>query len=76
MEKLEIKKISCPLFSITHVDGQDIVVIDDESAIPDEYVKVKTEISPDKNAIKKALKEGAEVSGCRLARGKSSIRIK
>ena len=35
----------------------------DESAIPSEYLKTKTEISPDKTAIKKAIKAGKEVAG-------------
>jgi hypothetical protein len=76
MEACEIKKITCPLFSITLVDGRDSVAISDESLIPDEFVNVKTVISPDKNAIAKALKEGIEVSGASLQKGKSSIRIK
>lgn len=76
MEAADIKKISCPLFTITHVDGSDIVEITDESALPDDYVSVKTTVSPDKNLIKKALKDGYEVSGARLGKGKSSIRIK
>lgn len=76
MESSGIKSIKCPFFNITHVDGQDIVTIIDENLIPDDYVNVKTSVSPDKNAIKKALKDGAEIPGCRLDKGKSSIRIK
>ena len=76
MEASGIKSIKCPFFNITHIDGQDIVVIIDENAIPDDYVKVKTVVTPDKNLIKKALKDGYKVSGCRLDKGKSSIRIK
>lgn len=76
MEVAGIKKITCPLFNITFVDGADIVEITDESALPDDYVSVKTTVSPDKNLIKKALKDGYEVAGARLGKGKSSIRIK
>lgn len=76
MEKTGITKISCQFFSITLVEGQDVVAVEDESAIPDEFVKVKTTITPDKIAIKKALKDGLDVSGCKLKTGKSSIRIK
>lgn len=76
MEKTGITKISCQFFSITLVEGQDVVAVEDESAIPDEFVKVKTTITPDKIAIKKALKDGLYVSGCKLKTGKSSIRIK
>lgn len=76
MEACDIKKITCPLFSITLVEGRDSVAISDESLIPDEFVNVKTVISPDKNAIAKALREGVEISGASLQKGRASIRIK
>lgn len=76
MEASGIKKISCPLFTITCVDGREIVIVEDESALPDDMVNVKTEISPDKKKILDALKAGQEVAGTRLERSKSSIRIK
>jgi len=76
MEACEIKKISCALFTITLVAGQEIVDIIDESAIPDDYVNVKTTVTPNKNEIKKALKNGEDIPGCKLSTGKSSIRIK
>ncbi len=76
MEATGINKIQCPLFSITLVSGRDSVSISDQSAIPDEYMRVKTEVSPDKTAIAKALKEGVDIPGASLQRGQSSIRIK
>jgi len=76
MEASGIKSIKCPFFGITHVDGQDIVTIVDESLLPDLYVNVKTTVTPDKALIKKALKDGFEVPGAKLDKGKSSIRIK
>lgn len=76
MERTGISKIQCPLFTISCVQGREIAVINIEDAIPDEYMAVKTEIKPDRNAIAKALKEGKEVPGCSLDRAKSSIRIK
>lgn len=76
MERTGINKISCPLFTINCVAGREIAAINDEDAIPDEYMVVKTEIRPDKTAITKALKEGAEIPGVSLDRAKSSIRIK
>jgi len=76
MEACEIKKISCALFTITWVAGQEVVDVYDADAIPDDYVSVKTTVTPDKNAIKKALKDGHEIAGCKLSTGKSSIRIK
>lgn len=76
MESTGITKISCPLFTITCAMGRESVVIDNESAIPDELMTVKTEIKPDKPAIAARLKAGEEIPGCHLERGQSSIRIK
>lgn len=71
-----IKKIQCDLFTITLLDGRDLVAIGDEKLIPDEFLNVKTTITPDKTAIAKAIKEGREVSGASLQKGFPSIKIK
>ena len=42
------------------------VNITDEAALPQEYVRVKTETAPDKTAIKEALKAGIAVTGAEL----------
>lgn len=76
MEATGITKISCPLFTITCAKGREVVVVDDQDAIPDELMTVKTEIKPNKDAIAAALKAGEDVPGCHLERGQSSIRIK
>ena len=55
-------------------NGMDVVVVDDDSAVPDEYQRVA--VAPDKALIKKALKDGCEVPGCHLGKGNSSVRIK
>lgn len=71
-----IKKIQCELFTITLLDGRDSVSIGDEKLIPDEFLNVKTTITPDKTAIAKAIKEGREVAGASLQKGSPSIKIK
>ena len=76
MEATGISKISCPLFTITLAKGREVAVIDDADQLPDELMRVKTDISPDKLAIAAKLKSGEEVPGARLERGQSSIRIK
>lgn len=76
MERTEINKISCPLFTITLVKGREVVIVDDEDAIPDEYVETKITTAPRKNDIAKALKNGDEIPGAHLERSKSSVRIK
>lgn len=42
------------------------VEVDDVDSLPDELKTAKTTFDPDKKAIKALLKEGKEVSGCRL----------
>ena len=76
MDAAGITKISCPLFSITLAKGRESVVVDDESVIPDDLMRVKTDMSPDKTAIAALLKSGGEVPGARLERGQSTIQIK
>lgn len=44
---------------------------DDESTAPDEYMRVKVEMKPDKNAIKAAIKSGVDVPGWWIAESKS-----
>ena len=43
-----------------------VVEIDDESALPADMVNEKITITPNKDAIKAAIKNGQEISGCRL----------
>lgn len=76
MDATGITKIQCPLFTVTLVAGRESVAISDENAIPDEFLNVKTVITPDKIAISKAIKEGQIIAGASLQRGQSSIRIK
>lgn len=42
------------------------VEIDEESVIPAEYMNETVKRTPDKTAIKAAIKAGQEISGCRL----------
>lgn len=76
MEASGITKITHPLFTITCGNGKPTVVIDDEKAIPDEFINVKVTSAPDKQMIAKAIKEGNEVPGAHSEIGKSSISIK
>jgi len=76
MERTGVKKISCPLFTITCAAGREVSIINNEDLIPDDYMAVTTSIKPDKAALARALKSGIEVPGASLERTKSSIRIK
>jgi len=76
MEASDISKIECPLFTITLAKGRDIVSVDDEDAIPAEYMNYKTDASPMKKEILAALKSGEEINGVSLIKSSNSIRIK
>lgn len=76
METSGIKKIECPLFVITCAAGRDMIVVDDEDAVPDAYVQVSTVIKPMKKEILDEFKAGRPVPGCHVEKSKSSIRIK
>lgn len=47
------------------------VVIEDQAALPVEFLKVKITETPDKTAIKKAIKAGATVEGAALVENKN-----
>lgn len=76
MEEMGISKIECPAFTIRLKSAQPKVAIDEEGSLPDDYVNVKTSITPDKRAILKALKEGEEIPGARLENGTAPLEIK
>ena len=50
-------------------------VIDDELSLPEEYLTVKTTYTPNKTAIKEAIKAGKEIPGAHIER-KKNIQIK
>lgn len=76
MEASGIKKIECPLFTITCAAGRDVVQIDDIDKIPDKFMVVRTEVSADKRRLLSELKDGEEIPGVSMGKSKSSIRIK
>jgi hypothetical protein len=76
MEATGISKIECPLFTITLSKPAKQVEITDESLLPDEFVRVKTTVAPDKVALAKAFKEGKEITGAILVDGASRLIIK
>lgn len=76
MEGADIKKIECPFFAIILKNGAQVVVIDDQEILPDEYVDVEMVIKPKKKEILDALKAGEEIPGAHLETGKSSLMVK
>ncbi|MCC3698810.1 host-nuclease inhibitor protein [Pseudomonas phage PseuP_222] len=57
MEAADIKSIKRPLFTITLALSPEKVIVDDEKAVPDEFVSLKSVITPDKKTIAIRLKE-------------------
>jgi hypothetical protein len=76
MEANDITKIECPIFTITLAKGRDVCVIEDESKIPDELVDVQVITKPIKAEILKRLKAGDKITGARIEKSKTSLRIK
>ncbi len=76
MEASGIKKIICPIFTITLKAGRDIIQIGDEEKIPSDYLNIKTTMTPMKREILAALKEGKDIPGAIITKSKSSILVK
>lgn len=67
MEKAGISKIESPWFVISIKKNPASVVVDDESEIPDDYMReIPARFEPDKAIIKSAIQEGYTVPGCHL----------
>ena len=64
MTELHCEKVETPRFAIGFRKSS-AVVIDDESKIPEEYIKVTTERMPMKKELCAALK-GGDIPGCHL----------
>lgn len=63
LKRMNIKKMDTELFKLSYRKSDSVNVIDLD-AVPDKYKKIT--IEADKTAIKKAIKEGAEVAGAEL----------
>ena len=63
-------KLETPRVSLSFRKSE-AVVIEDQAALPVEYIKVKMTETPDKTAIKKAIKSGATVEGAALVENKN-----
>lgn len=70
MQRAEIERIDCPMFSISICKNPPAVEILDPLSIPAQYMvtpEPKPPVAaPDKTAIKKAIQSGTEITGARL----------
>ena len=76
MERAGIKRIDCPLFTITCAEGRPMAEIENIDELPDDCVRVETKIVPDKVRILQKLKDNEDVPGAKLGKSLSSIRVK
>lgn len=67
-----IQKVECPFFKLSVRDNPAAVEVYEPGLIPPQFMRQPEPPppSPDKTAIKEALKTGQEVPGCRLTVGK------
>ena len=64
-EKLNKFKLDLPHSKISYRKSENVNVLNTND-IPEEYLKIKTETTIDKQKIKEVIKSGKEVSGCEL----------
>lgn len=64
------------LFTVSLAKGSESVDIFDESQLPDEFIEVKVTQTPNKKAIKDAIKNKVDVPGAKLVTGDKVLRIK
>jgi len=70
-----VNQISCPFFTISTKKGTKPLVIDNEEAIPDDYVSVEVVSNVDKKALREALKSG-EVEGAHLGEQPTILQVR
>ena len=71
MQRAEIERIDCPMFTIKIQKNPASVDIYDQLSLPADYIVVPDPkpAQPDKKAIAAAIKAGKEVTGARLTQG-------
>lgn len=69
-----LKSVALAEAKVSVVNSPDKVIITDEAAIPDEFMKIVKE--PNKTAIKNAIKNGQFVPGATLSNGGQTISVR
>ncbi|MDF1830644.1 siphovirus Gp157 family protein [Cycloclasticus pugetii] len=76
MKESGITKADDGVISVSYGKPKPLLVIDDESCIPEKYLAIKVISSVDKKALLNDLKIGEEVKGASIGESKPSITIK
>lgn len=74
LEWAGIKSVALPEAKISVVNSPEKVIITDESAIPDAFMRITKE--PNKAAIKNAMKSGSIIPGASLSNGGTTISVR
>jgi len=75
VQELNKKSVKTELYTVTNATGRDGIIIDDEKAIPSDFVHVEVVEKIDKKALLKAAKERI-INGCHIEKSKNTLRIK
>lgn len=74
MDWAGIRSVALPEAKISVINSPEKVIVTDESAIPDAFMRISKE--PNKTAIKNALKSGSIVPGVTLSNGGTTISVR
>ena len=74
MEAAGVKKLTLPVATVNITNVSPSVMILDESAIPDDFMRIKKE--PNKTAIKAALETGQSIAGAVMSNGSTTVSIR
>lgn len=72
----DMKRCTDGIINVTICNAKPVLVVDDESLIPEEYQKIDVKTSLDKKAMLDALKEGKEVAGASIGKSEAGLLIK
>lgn len=74
MDAAGVKKLTLPVATVNITNVSPSVMILDESAIPDDFMRIKKE--PNKTAIKAALETGQSIAGAVMSNGSTTVSIR
>ena len=74
MRRVDLERVKTPIITVSIQQGRMGIVIDDEAAIPDEFVKVERRVM--KTEIARQLESGNPIPGAHMERGGSFLTIR